>query len=133
MIKLIVNESNDKQEKKELRTAIQVLHKRNPTWSDTKIAKELKINRKYVAFWKDRSSCENLKKNKKSKKTKKITKYLKKIARNKLTGNDNASSRKVQLKLRKKFKLKISQSTANRWLNQDIGEPRKSMKNRVML
>ena len=106
MVKLIksanINESQKEEIKKEklrLRHAIQEAHIKNPGMSDQEIAKFLKTTKKYVAFWKDRKSNENAKKpNRKTKKTRKIIKFLVRLAKNKFTGIENASSRKIAKK-----------------------------------
>ena len=134
MVKLIksanINESQKEEIKKEklrLRHAIQEMHIKNPKMSDKEIAEILKATKKYVVLWKDRVSKENAKKpNRKTKKTRKIKKFLVRLAKNKFTGIENASSRKIAKKINKKFGIQISHATANTWLNDEVGKPKKA-------
>ena len=134
MVKLIksanINESQKEEIKKEklrLRHAIQEAHIKNPGMSDQEIATFLKTTKKYVAFWKDRESNENAKKpNRKTKKTRKIKKFLVRLAKNKFTGIEGASSRKIAKKIDKKFGIKVSHTTVNTWLNDTVGKPKKA-------
>ena len=55
----------------------------------------------------------------------KIKSYIKKTAGDKLTGREGASSRIMAMKLFRKFKIKRTAPTVNKWLNTVIGKPKK--------
>jgi len=68
------------------------------------------------------------KRKRKTKMTKAIKNFLLSKAKNKFTGIDNASSRKIASLFFKKFKIKVSFVTVNNWLRKILKRPIKAKK-----
>ena len=79
------------------------------------IADKYGISIPTVQKWKERSSPISKKERKrKGKLSQPIRRYIYKLAVDKFTGNDNASSRKIANRVRKKFNLSVSHVTINK-------------------
>ena len=108
------------------RSAIQLYIREHPDEKMNNIAKIFKVSPVTVAKWKKRDSFIDLKR--KTKMTKKIKNFLLSKAKNKFTGIDNASSRKLAIQIEKRFKIKISFVTVNNWLRSLLKKPIKARK-----
>lgn len=115
-------------EREKLRCAIQVYCKNYPNAKDTEIARIFKVSNNFVGRWKNRRNYENSKRKRKIKISKRIKRFLIKKSKNKFTGIEGASSRKLASKIRKKFSIKICHSTVNNYLKRIYGEPMKAKK-----
>ena len=112
------------QDVRKLRAYVQVEMKINPKATYQEIAKKLGVSTSFVYKWAHRDTCER-KQRKKKKLPNKIKSYIKKTAGDKLTGREGASSRIMAMKLFRKFKIKRTAPTVNKWLNTVIGKPKK--------
>ena len=115
-------------EKEKLRCAIQIYWKTHPNSKDTEIAKLFKVSNNFVGRWKNKKNYMNSKRKRKGKITKKIRRFLLKNAKNKFTGIEGGSSRKLARKIRKKFSVKLCHSTVNNYLKKIFGKPKKASK-----
>jgi len=129
MVKKNITYSIQRQQK---RAAIQVYHKKFPNVSDKELSRIFEISRTTVSKWKNKVNFQDTKRKRKSKLSRDIKRYLLKRARNKYTGIDGASSRKLSIEIRNKFSLNISKTTINNWLNRLLNKPVKAKKTFIL-
>jgi len=106
-------------------------------WSERKqnkmtlkqIAEKVGVSIMTVRRWKDKTTNlphKRIKRRNKFNQT--VKRYIYKLAANKFTGIEHASSRKIMFKVKRKFKTDISHSTVNNYLRQMLKKPRRAHK-----
>ena len=110
------------------RSSIQLYAKEHPKEKLNQIAKLYSVSPMTVAKWINKDYFVDTPRKRKTKMTKKIKYFLIQKAKNKFTGVDNASSRKLANLILKKFKIKVSFVTINNWLRKILKRPLKAKK-----
>lgn len=110
------------------RSAIQILAQNYPNLKNSDIAEIVGTSNMTVSRWKSKFRFTDKKRKRKTKMTKEIKIFLIKNAKNKFTGINNASSRKLSIKIKKKFNINISYGTINIWLSKLFKKPIKAKK-----
>ena len=105
------------------RSAIQILAQNYPNLKNSDIAEIVGTSNMTVSRWKSKFRFTDKKRKRKTKMTKEIKIFLIKNAKNKFTGINNASSRKLSIKIKKKFNINISYGTINIWLSKLFKKP----------
>jgi hypothetical protein len=87
-----------------------------------------------VRRWKDRTTTTITKKTgqRRTKYNQTIKRHIYKLAANKFTGAEQASSRKIMFKIRRKFKVDITHATVNNYLRKMLKKPRRAQKTFVI-
>ena len=98
------------------RCSIQFFSKKYPDISNANIAKIFGVSPMTVSRWKDKDYFFDKIRKRKTKMTREIKNFLIRKCKNKFTGINNASSRKVAKAIKKYFNIKISHMTINIWL-----------------
>jgi transposase len=125
---MVKQKSHNTIEKEKLRCAIQVYWQNHKDSKDTEIAKIFHVSNNFVGRWKKKKNYVNSKRKRKSKINQIIKRYSIKKTKNKFTGIEGASSRKLASKIRKKFLIKICHSTVNNCLKKIFGKPKRATK-----
>ena len=108
-----------------IRGAIQVMcQKSNMTLKE--ISDCLGVSIPTVQKWKNRESTAAQKRKRKSKLSFEIKRYIFKQAKDKYTGIEHASSRKIANRVNKKFKIHVCHSTVNNYLRKVFRKPRRA-------
>ena len=110
------------------RSAIQILAKENPKMKNKDIAIIVGSSNMTVSRWKNRINFSDQKRKRKSKLSKAIKNFLLKKASNKFTGINKASSRRLNLEIKRKFNVSVSHVTINNWLRKLLKRPIKAKK-----
>ena len=126
MVNKIQSELNLLRQRK--RSAIQLYIKENPDAKLNKVAEIFHVSPMTVAKWKKKDYFVDTKRTRKTKMKKSIKNFLINKAKNKFTGIDNASRRKLAALISKKFKIKVSFVTVNNWLRKLLKRPIKAKK-----
>lgn len=114
--------------KQRKRASIQLLHIQYPNYSNVQIAKMIKVSSMTVAKWKNQDTIIDKKRRRKTKMNRKIKNFLIRKTKNKFTGINKASSRKLAREIEKVFNLNISYRTVTNWLNRVLKKPIKAKK-----
>ena len=125
MVKEISQLSINRQKK---RASIQLYYENNPNAKDADIAKLYNVSNKTVSKWNRRKYFTDKVRERKTKMNNKIKRFLITRAKNKFTGIENASCRKLSEQIKNKFNINISKTTVNNWLNQILSKPKKARK-----
>ena len=112
--------------KEAVRGAIQVM--KNQGCSNKEISDSVGVSIPTVMKCCDQHTTRAKKRVRKGKMKRDVKNFLFKKCSNKYTGVDNASSRALVPKLKRKFGLKVHQTTVNRWLKPILSKPRRSKK-----
>jgi len=105
------------------RSSIQLYTKEHPNEKLNNLAKLFHVTPMTVTKWKNKDYFVDTTKKRMSKMPKKIKYFLLNKAKNKFTGINNASSRKLAFEIEKIFKLKVSFVTINNWLRKILKRP----------
>lgn len=122
----MVKELNLMRQKK--RSAIQILSKKYPNLKNREIAKIVGTSSMTVSRWKDKETFIDKIRKRRNKMSKDIKNFIIKKARNKFTGINKASSRKIAFAIKKKFDVHVSHGTINLWLAKLLKKPIKAKK-----
>lgn len=110
------------------RCTIQLLSQKFPNLTNVQIAKIVGVTSMTVSNWKNKKYFSDAKRKRKSKLTKKIKNFLLRNAKNKFSGVNKASSRRLSLKLKKTFNIDISFQQVNVWLRKILRKPIRAKK-----
>ena len=120
------NEANKLKIKK--RCAIQLLCKKYPEYSYAKVAEIIGVTPMTVSRWKGKNYFIEQKRRRKSLMTRSIKNFFIKRCKNKFTGINKASSRRLSKELKRYFNIVVSHSTVNSWLKKIFKSPIKATK-----
>ena len=112
--------------KEQIRAGIQIDRKMNKTIQQ--IADKYGVCVATVQKWKDRDYIKEPKRKRKTKFNKYVKNFMYKLAANKFTGYEKASSRKIARRIAGKFKIKIGHTTVNNYLRTMLKKPRRAQK-----
>ena len=115
--------------KEQIRAGIQIDRKLNMTIQQ--IADKYSVCVATVQKWKDRDYVKEPKRKRKTKFNRYVKNFMYKLAANKFTGSEKASSRKIARRIRRKFKFSIGHTTVNNYLRQMLKRPRRAQKSFV--
>jgi hypothetical protein len=118
------------------RAAIQLewMMKKETKMTIKSLATKYKLKYTTVRRWKDRSTTTIIKKTgqRRTKYNQNIKRHIYKLAANKFTGAEQASSRKIMFKIRRKFKVDITHASVNNYLRKMLKKPRRAQKTFVI-
>ena len=110
------------------RCAIQLFCKKYPKYSNTQVGIILGVSPMTISRWKGKDYFFDKKRKRKSLMTRMIKNFLIKRCKNKFTGINKASSRRLAKEIRRCFNLSVSHATINSWLKKIFKAPIKATK-----
>lgn len=110
------------------RSTIQILAQKYPEMKNSDIAEIVGTSKMTVSRWKNKANFTDKKRKRKTKMTKEIKCFLIQKAKNKFSGINNASCRKLSKEIKNQFNISISYGTVNRWLLKLFNKPIKAKK-----